>query len=190
MGSYSPVPWLEEDLIRKAEERVVEPILRAMADRGIDFRGVLFSGLIADGEELYCIEYNVRFGDPEIQSIVPRLGGGFSEALLSCAKGAPIPPLELLDNAVVTVVIASGGYPGAYEKGKRIEIDSIKTQNAVLFHAGTSTLNEGLVTAGGRVIAVTAVAEGLEDARKEAYEAVAGVAFEGMQFRSDIASNL
>ncbi|MBX3115650.1 MAG: phosphoribosylamine--glycine ligase [Fimbriimonadaceae bacterium] len=186
MGSYSPVNWVSDELVSQVEEEVVKPILTSMAELDIDYRGVLFSGLMLVGEHPYCLEYNVRFGDPEIQTIVLRLGGGFAEALLACAKGEVIPEISVLNNAACTVVVASGGYPGEYEKGNKISVKSIP-ESVTLFHAGTANSGSDLVTAGGRVIAVCGVGSDLESARERAYAGVDGISFAGKQFRSDVA---
>lgn len=196
MGSFSPVPWIPDALVRETEARVVEPILATLASRGTSYRGVLFSGLMVEDGRLNCLEFNVRFGDPEIQSIVMRLGKGFADALHACAIGAPIPPVEVLDNAAVTVVVASGGYPNQYEKGKPITIDSaamsltsLVSSPAVVhaFHAGTAMKDGALVTSGGRVAAISASSASLSTARDLAYDLVKDVDFEGKYFRKDIA---
>jgi len=187
MGSYSPVSRISPKMVRQTEADVVEPVLAALRAKGIDYRGVLYSGLLQHDGESYCLEFNVRFGDPEIQSIVLRLGSGFAAALLACAKGEPIPPVEVLDNAAVSVVVASGGYPGSYEKGKPIEIGPLPA-GVQVFHAGTATNGGRLVTNGGRVLAVSACARSVAEARQLAYEGVRAIKLEGMQLRSDIAA--
>lgn len=186
MGSYSPLDWVPDDMVRQTEERVVAPILGVLAERSIPFRGTLFSGLLVQDGLPYCLEYNVRFGDPETQSIMARLGKGLGAALLACAKGEPIPDIEVLDRSAVTVVLASQGYPGKYPKGLPIEMPSDLGPNAVAFHAGTSRKDGQLVTGGGRVLAVTGWGGTTEEARLHAYEAVNRVSFEGMHYRTDI----
>ena len=187
MGSYSPVKRVTPELLQRTEETIVERIVRGLANREIDYRGVLFSGIMSDAFNPTCLEFNVRFGDPETQSIMPRLGKGFADALLACAKGEPIPPIEVNEDAVVTVVLASKGYPGQVQSGKPIEIDQAATNGVLLFHAGTAEKDGQLVTAGGRVLGVTATAPTLPEAKRKAYRAVNGIQFEGMQFRTDIA---
>ncbi|MFI5386400.1 MAG: phosphoribosylamine--glycine ligase [Fimbriimonadales bacterium] len=186
MGTFSPVPWITDRMVGQTEDDVVRPILAALQARGISYRGVLFSGLMLHEGKTHCLEFNVRFGDPEIQSIVLRLGSGLAAALLACAKGEPIPPVDALDNAAVSVVVASGGYPGRYEKGKPIEIGAMP-DGVHVFHAGTAMTDGQLVTNGGRVLAVSASAPDIKEARRLAYEAVEGVRFEGKQNRQDIA---
>jgi phosphoribosylamine--glycine ligase len=186
MGSYSPVPWISDDMVRQAEEEIVRPILGAL--RGTGFRGVLFSGLMVQDGRPYCLEYNVRFGDPETQSIMMRLGQGFAQALLACAKGQPIPPFEVLPDAAVCVVVASENYPGVVEKGFQIEVPRHLPQGCKLFHAGTATKDGKLVTNGGRVFGATARASTLAAARESAYSLAKSVKFEGAWSRSDIAA--
>jgi phosphoribosylamine--glycine ligase len=185
MGSISPVDWVTPDLVLRTEDLVAKPILAALARRGISYRGVLFSGLMLSEDDLSCLEYNVRFGDPETESVMLRIGFGLGEALMACALGRPIPPIEVLDNAAVTVVVASGGYPNAYEKGKPIEIGELPL-DARAFHAGTVEREGRLVTNGGRVLAVSASAADVAGARALAYEAVKAVKFDGAYCRRDI----
>lgn len=185
MGSHSPVPWLTEDLVRLTEEQVVRPILNYMAEQGHPFSGVLFSGLMVKDRKVHCLEYNVRFGDPETQSVVRRLGSGLSEALDAVATGRPVPQIPVQPHASLTVVVASHGYPGKVQKGIPIEIGPLPS-DIVLFHAGTVRSGEQLVTSGGRVFGVSAVAPDVPKARKLAYDALAAIKFAGMWWRSDI----
>jgi phosphoribosylamine---glycine ligase len=185
MGTYSPVPHVPDALLEETERRVVAPILAELSRRGIEYRGVLFSGLMMHGDELNSLEYNVRFGDPETQTVVRRLGSGFATALFACAVGEEIPPFEVLDHAAVTVVLASGGYPGSYEKGLPITVESLP-EDVVLFHAGTALREGGLVTNGGRVFGVSAVGPTVDVARSRAYAAAEHVRFPGKHLRSDI----
>ncbi len=186
MGSFSPVGWMDEGLVERAEQTVVAPILAKLADKGIDYRGVLFSGLMVVEGELFCLEYNVRFGDPETQSVVRRLGDGFAEALRCVAAGEPVPEFEVKTDAAITVVMASDGYPGNYQKGRSITVPKDLPPEVVLFHAGTSALMGGLVTSGGRVLGVSATGEDLATARETAYSAVEKIEFKGCQYRNDI----
>lgn len=185
MGTYSPCAWASETMVRDAEQEVVLPLLEELQKRGISYRGTLFSGLMVQDGVPYCLEYNVRFGDPETQSVMMRLGKGFGDALYAAATGAAIPRPEVLDNAAVTVVVASGGYPGPYEKGLPIEIGELPA-GAKLFHAGTAVKDGQLVTNGGRVVAASASAPTLAVARVKAYEAAKAVRFEGAFYRRDI----
>ena len=185
MGSVSPVSWLTEDLVARAEREVIVPIVRHLAAQGLDYRGCLFAGLLVEDGTPYCLEYNVRFGDPETQSIVRRLGPGFAQAILDVAEGRPIGAIEVTRDAAVSVVVASGGYPGTIETGFPIDIGPMP-EGVEIFHAGTASLDGCLVTAGGRVFAVSAVGSTVADARERAYAGGAQVGFAGAWCRRDI----
>lgn len=185
MGSYSPVQWVSHNVLRQAENDVIAPMVRLLAEKKIDFRGALFAGLMVQGDRPYCLEYNVRFGDPETQTLVRRLGSGFAESLRSAASGQKIYPPEVNDEAAVTVVMASAGYPGQVKKGIPISISPMP-DGVVAFHAGTTTDDDILSTSGGRVLALSASAPTIEQARYLAYQGVERVRFEGMQYRKDI----
>jgi phosphoribosylamine--glycine ligase len=183
MGAYSPCSWVTADMVAEAERTMVKPILDAL---GGTYRGTLFTGVIVTAEGPKCLEYNVRLGDPETQTVMRRLGSGFLDALLSAATGREIPPIEVLPNAVVTVVVASGGYPGKYVKGLPIQVGSLP-EGAKLFWAGAASLDGELVTAGGRVVGASGAGSSVEEARTIAYEAARAIRFDGAFFRSDIA---
>lgn len=185
MGTVSPVEWVTPEMIAETEDRVVRPALEALRSQGIGYRGVLFSGLMATEEGIKCLEYNVRFGDPETQSVMARVQSGFVEALLASAKGEPIPEIEVAPCAAVTVVVASAGYPGPIEKGKVIEIPVLPA-DVHLFHAGTALKDGQLVTSGGRVFGVTATGTNMESAREKAMAVAEKIQFEGAWFRRDI----
>lgn len=188
MGTCSPVAWLDPALIRETELRVVEPTIQAMKAAGTPYRGVLFSGLLVEGDTPHCLEFNVRFGDPETQTLMPMLGEGFAASLADVANGRSITPMAPNRvHASVSVVLASGGYPGPVEKGRPITIGPLP-DGVTLFHAGTKLVDGKLVTNGGRVLAANAVGSTLQEARDLAYEGVKQVSFDGMQFRSDIGS--
>ncbi len=187
MGTYSPCEWVTTEILAETERTIVAPMVKHLAERGIDFRGVLFSGVMVENGSPLCLEYNVRFGDPETQSVVRRLGTGFAPLLLAAATAQPLIAPEVLDNAVVTVVIASGGYPGRYEKKQPISIGDLPP-DVIAFHAGTAWSEGALVTDGGRVLAVSAVADSITEARALAYQGVEAVSFPRMALRSDIAS--
>jgi len=189
MGTVSPLGGIHEERVQEYEEAIVRPLLNELKARHIDYRGMLFSGLMMHENAPYCLEYNVRFGDPETQSLVMRTGSGMGACLLSAALGEPISPPTVLDNAACTVVLASGGYPGTYEKGKPITIGKTN-ENVKIFHAGTQTVGGELVTSGGRVLGVSASAPTLSGARASAYEAVKSISFDGMMYRTDIGESL
>jgi phosphoribosylamine--glycine ligase len=203
MGAYSPVPQFHASLEDRLLDQVVRPVLRVMKARGMPFRGVLFVGLMVDGERIDVIEFNVRFGDPECQALMMRFDGDLAETLLACAEGnlAKAAP-KLSSKSAVTVVLASGGYPGDYRKGipifglEKIEGSApsdLKVKWAMektrvkVFHAGTAMRDGQLVTDGGRVLAVTAVSDTLPKAVAAAYQAADMIEFEGKQLRGDIA---
>jgi phosphoribosylamine--glycine ligase len=157
---------------------------------GIDYRGVIYAGLMLTEDGPQVLEFNCRFGDPETQAILPRIGSDLLEAMAACAEGSLAGyRLEAAPDACVTVVLASGGYPGHYETG--VEITGVGEADArddvVVFHAGTARRDGRLVTAGGRVLAVSALGADVADARRRAYEAVEPIAFDGMHYRTDIA---
>jgi len=186
MGTVSPVASVPEAMVRETEARVVAPALAEMARRGIEFRGVLFSGLLVQDGVPYCLEYNVRFGDPETQSVMRRLGPGLAEALRACAAGEPIPAVPVLPEAAVTVVMASLGYPGRYATGLPITIGPLPPE-VVVFHSGTALATDGtLVSAGGRVLGVSATGATVPDAQARAYAGVAAIDAPGLFCRGDI----
>ncbi len=185
MGTYSPVPWVSDAMVRHAEERIVKPMLSGLAAAGILYRGVLFSGVMVEGNQSYCLEFNVRFGDPEIQTLVLRMGKGFLAALHAAALGFAVPPIEIKPVSAITVVVASGGYPGSYTKGKPVTIGNLP-DGVKLFHAATAMRDGELVTTGGRVFGVSAVADTLDEAKKLAYQAAEMVKFDGAYYRKDI----
>lgn len=185
MGSVAPAPWVTPELIARAEQDLVAPIVNWLADKEIDYRGVLFTGAIVDRSQPTCLEYNVRFGDPETQSVMPLMGRGFVEALRACALGEPLPEIEVKPGVVVTVVAASEGYPGAVVKGREITMAEMPA-GVQVFHAGTAMAEGKLVTSGGRVLAVSAKGDDLASARELAYEGMSRVCFDGMRYRKDI----
>jgi phosphoribosylamine--glycine ligase len=185
MGAYSPVAWVTPDLVQETEARVVRPLLDLLASQGISFRGCLFSGLMGDASGVQCLEYNVRFGDPECQTVLRRVGSGLGDALLGASQGLPFELPQALPHSSVTLSIASGGYPGPYGKGKEIRLGPLP-EGVELFHAGTAWSDGRLVTAGGRVLSLTAVGSDGPAARELAYTGLKSVSFEGMHVRSDI----
>ncbi len=185
MGTFSPLEWLSADIVSQTEAEVVTPILQALRDDKLSYRGVLFSGIMVTPDGPKCIEYNVRFGDPETQTIMRRLGPGLADALMSASTGGEITPIPVSADHVVTVNLASGGYPGEYSKGLPIFIGALGAR-VKLFHAGTALLNGQLVTNGGRVLGVSAVGDTLAMARETAYEAIGQISFPGMHYRTDI----
>lgn len=188
MGAFSPVSWVTPDLVKTVEQTIIKPTIDSLREQGITYRGTIFSGIMMDQGKPHCLEFNVRMGDPETQVVVARLGNGFLKALYAAATGNIIEPPEVLDNAAVSIVVASEHYPILSSKGSPITLLECPV-GAKFFHAGTSLLNGELITNGGRVMTATAAAGNLRDARKLAYRAAAAVVFEGARYRSDIAAD-
>ena len=189
MGSYSPVPGIDPDEVETILEQVHRPVLAELNDRGHPFIGVLYAGLMRTDEGIKVLEFNVRFGDPETQAIVPRIEGDLLEALASAANGElEDMKLDVSDEACVTVVLAAGDYPASSDKGSPISgIAEAEATGAVVFHAGTAMRGEALVTSGGRVLNVSALGPTIETARERAYAACEKIGWEGMRYRTDIA---
>jgi phosphoribosylamine--glycine ligase len=190
MGAYSPVPIVSNHTVDDVMTRAVRPTLHWLAQQGIDYRGVLYAGMMLTPDGPKVIEYNVRFGDPECQAVLPRFTGDLAELLRSAAAGEPDLAVEFSEDVCVTVVLAADGYPAEPRTGDVITgLDAARnTDGVVVFHAGTARREDGtLVTAGGRVLDVTATGPTIIDARARAYGAVGRIGWAGMQFRRDIA---
>ena len=191
MGTYAPAPIVTPELMERIQSLVLEPTIAVLKQRGIDYRGVVYAGLmISPTGEPKVLEFNCRFGDPETQVVLPLLDTPLDELLIACTEKKPAqqPPIKWKTGSAVCVVAASGGYPDAYEKGKVISgIESATAQGAMVFHAGTALKDNQLVTSGGRVLGITALGENLEDAIAKVYPALESISFEGMYYRRDIA---
>ena len=190
MGTYAPAPVMTDVLRLKATEKVLKPVVAAMAAEGMPYSGCLYAGLMIKGDTVKVVEFNCRFGDPETQVVLPLLEGDLAEIMLGCATGT-LDQVEVAwsDKAAVCVVMASGGYPGDYEKGKEITglADADALNNVVVFHAGTKEADGKIVTSGGRVLGVTAVGPNIKGAHDLAYEAVEKIHFDKAFCRKDIA---
>ena len=192
MGAYSPVPAATDDVVDRIMSNGVEPTLAALGSEGIDYRGVLYAGLMMTPDGPKMLEYNVRFGDPEAQVVLPRVTGDFAGILAGAAAGALPPEAPGVDpDARVTVVCASEGYPTAPRTGDVIEgVEALSSDPAVtVFYAGVGGTPDRLTTAGGRVLAVTGRGPSIAEARSVAYGAVASVSWPGMHHRTDIAAH-
>ncbi|HJP16645.1 MAG TPA: phosphoribosylamine--glycine ligase [Acidimicrobiales bacterium] len=191
MGAYSPVPIATQQIVDSIMEEAVSPTLTALQKRNIDYRGVLYCGLMFTPDGVKVLEYNVRFGDPETQVVLPRLTSSLSDLLFSAASGRLINPPVFSSDAAVTVVCAAENYPLSPKKGDLIE--GISEANAIdgvkIYCAGIDHTDKGFVTSGGRVLSVTGCGENLDTAKKRAYEGVRVIYWEGMQYRSDIAAH-
>jgi phosphoribosylamine---glycine ligase len=189
MGAYSPLPWLDEATATRIWEIVAATVDALRAD-GIAYAGLLYTGLMLTSDGPKVLEYNCRFGDPETQVVIPRLRSDLADLLDACASDrlADV-KVDLAEDAAVTVVLASGGYPGRYDVGVPLEglEAAAVARDAAVFHSGTAERDGRVVTAGGRVLAVTGWGPAQEDARARAYEAASHISFDGMIRRSDIA---
>jgi phosphoribosylamine---glycine ligase len=190
MGSYSPVPGFGTAELEEIVERVHRPVVAAMAARGVPFHGVLYAGLMIGTGGPKVLEFNARFGDPETQAVLPRLRSDIAELFLAAREPGGLAGVsaEFDDNWAVTVVLASAGYPESSSKGDVIHGLAEAAEIAEVTHAGTAERDGEIVTAGGRVLNVTALGASPAEARDRAYDAAGRIAFEGMQIRSDIAA--
>ncbi|NTV02161.1 MAG: phosphoribosylamine--glycine ligase [Chlorobiaceae bacterium] len=189
MGAYAPAPLVTPEVMGLVEERVIRPTLAGMAAEGYPYTGFLYVGLMIDGGEPSVVEFNARLGDPETQVVLPLLKSDFVEALMASVEGGlAVVPFEMHAGAGATVVMASAGYPDAYESGREITIDAsvAEVDGVTVFHAGTKQDGDRLVTAGGRVLTVTALGGTLKAALDRAYEGVGKIHFDGAYFRRDI----
>ena len=212
MGAYSPAPVVTADKLPMIKEKIILPVVRELKKRGITYRGILYAGLMVNdananphgpiaksGSDVNVVEFNARFGDPETEAVLPRLGGSFATALLHAAKGClRDEDIVVKDECAATVILASAGYPGSYEKGKTIKgLNEDRTEGrTIVFHCGTkgdatflSHERElpSILTAGGRVLSVTGLGATLREAVDNAYARIADISFDGMFYRKDIA---
>ncbi|TXS41713.1 phosphoribosylamine--glycine ligase [Streptomyces sp. uw30] len=194
MGAYSPLPWADPKLVGEVMESVLQPTVDEMRRRGTPFSGLLYAGLAITSRGVRVIEFNARFGDPETQVVLARLKTPLAGVLLAAAKGdlADLEPLRWSDDAAVTVVVASHNYPGTPRTGDPItgldEVTAEDAPHAYVLHAGTKRAGDAIVSAGGRVLSVTATGKDLTKARDRAYRAVARIGLDGSQHRTDIAA--
>ncbi|MEM9271422.1 MAG: phosphoribosylamine--glycine ligase [Cyanobacteria bacterium P01_F01_bin.143] len=188
MGAYAPAPLVTPEITNRIQTEILQPTIDSFNQRGINYRGVLYAGLIITPQgDPKVIEFNCRFGDPETQAVLPLLDTPLEQLMLACAKQelAAQQPLQWKSGIAVCVVAASGGYPDAYEKGKAIAgLESI--QDAIAFHAGTKLEDGQLVTSGGRVLGITAVGDDFKSAIATVYPAMSAITFEGIYYRRDI----
>ncbi|QNP64088.1 phosphoribosylamine--glycine ligase [Streptomyces genisteinicus] len=193
MGAYSPLPWADPKLVDEVLQTVLQPTVDELRRRGTPFSGLLYAGLAITSRGVRVIEFNARFGDPETQVVLARLKTPLAGVLLAAANGTldTLPPLNWRDDAAVTVVVASHNYPGTPRTGDPIEgLDEVAAEDAphaYVLHAGTRRDGDAVVSAGGRVLSVTATGKDLSQARERAYRAVARIRLAGSQHRTDIA---
>jgi phosphoribosylamine--glycine ligase len=190
MGAVSPVPFADAEFLNKVEEKVIKPTLHGLSNKGIDYVGFIFIGLMNVGGEPYVIEYNVRMGDPETQVVIPRLDCDFLEVLEAAAKGKlDQVNLSIKPEVATTVVAVAGGYPEEYEKGNRIS-GLEEGHKATIFHAGTKADGEQIVTNGGRVLAATGTGTTIQEALDNSYSIYSTIHWKDIYFRKDIGQDL
>jgi len=190
MGAYSPAPVISDDLFEEIMRTVIHPTIEGLRNENIVYKGVLYAGLMITDDGIRVLEYNVRFGDPETQVILPRLKSDLAEIAMAAARGELAgKTLEWDEREYVSVVLAAGGYPGKYAKGKVISgIEDARNTGALVFHAGTRMENGNIVTSGGRVLNVVGMGADIKEAVRNTYAAVEKISFEGMHYRRDIAA--
>ena len=189
MGAYAPAPVKIPEIIHKAEEKILKPIIAAMNEEGITYKGCLYAGLMIVNGEPKVVEFNARFGDPEAQVVLPLLESDLVDIMLACIDGTlDTMKINWSNDSVVCVVLTSGGYPQSYKKGFEIDgINKAKALDTLVIHAGTKKVDDKLLTSGGRVLGVVAKAENIRAAVDKAYKGVEVIHFDNMHFRKDIA---
>ncbi len=187
MGVVSPSPQMTPALEAEIMSKVIEPTLRGMAKDGMPYKGVLYAGLILSDQGMSVLEFNARWGDPEVQALLPRLKTDWVDVMLASIEGRLNQvSIDWAGGSSVCVVLASGGYPGAYQKGEKISGLDGDFGDTLVFHAGTAQQGAEYLTQGGRVLGITAVGETVSLSRQQAYSAVKKISFPGMHYRSDI----
>ena len=191
MGCFSPNTIFTEELNEYIKEYIIDRTLEGFLSEGIDFKGVLFIGLMIENNQAKVLEYNTRFGDPETEVVLPRLKSDLIDIMLKCIRGnLSENDLQWEDEKCVTVVLASGGYPEGYEKGKEITGLNDLDDDIIVFHGGSKEKDGKIITDGGRVLAVTALGTSLDQARNKVYKNIPKIHFEKMEYRSDIAKKI
>jgi len=190
MGAISPVPFVDAAMMQKVDERIIKPTINGLIDRNITYKGFVFIGLIRVAGEPYVIEYNCRMGDPETEVVIPRIKNDLVELLATMENGQLANTSVVKDErSATTVMLVSGGYPEAYEKGK--SINGIETaEDSIIFHAGTKMEGTKLLTNGGRVIAVTSFGDDFQQALAVSKKNAEKIDFEGKYYRNDIGFDL
>jgi phosphoribosylamine--glycine ligase len=190
MGAYCPAPIAPPAVIDQVQKQILEPTAKALANRGIDYRGVLYAGLmVSPTGEIKVLEYNCRFGDPETQAVLPLLATPLEKVLMACVNQtlAELGPLQWHGGSAVCVVMAAGGYPSSYRKGDEISgLAQAEAKDVTVFHAGTELKDGKILTNGGRVLGVTALGKDLPTAIATVYRGIEEIEFKDMYYRRDI----
>ena len=189
MGAYAPAPVMNKDIVKLAEDKILKPVIKAMANENCTYQGCLYAGLMIVNGEPKVVEFNARFGDPETQVVLPLLNSDLVDIMLACIDGTlDLQKVEWSDECAVCIVLASGGYPKSYGKGYEIDgLSKSKSLGNLIFHAGTKNVDGKIVTDGGRVLGVVAKAGDIKSAVDKAYKGVEVIHFDNMHFRRDIA---
>ncbi len=188
MGAVSPLPFADEDFMKKVEQTIIKPTIRGLQQENINYKGFIFFGLIKVGSEPFVIEYNCRMGDPETEVVMPRLKNDLAELFIATAQERLHEvKIEEDPRTVCTIMAVSAGYPGSYEKEKLIEgLEEAADNDCIVFHAGTKSADEGVITNGGRVLCVTAYGNNVREAIRKARSVLDKISYEGMYYRKDI----
>jgi len=190
MGAISPVPFASADFMKKVETQIISPTINGLIKDGIDYRGIIFIGLMNFDGNPFVIEYNVRMGDPETEVVIPRIENDLAELFQrTCDCNLSGYKLDISKQVATTVIMVSGGYPEHYEKGKVIN-GLVEYPGVMLFHSGTKKVGDSIVTAGGRVLALTSMSETMEESLAKSYKAANLISFEGKYYRQDIGKDL
>ncbi len=185
MGSYAPIPNLGADFINRVQTRLFNPMLKALQKENIEYKGVLYAGLMISGDDFYVVEFNCRWGDPEAEVLIPLLKTDMVSLCLDTIEGR-LKQLEWKDEYALTVIAASGGYPEKYETNKIINGDLTDEESTIIFHCGTKRENDNFYTTGGRVLSVTGLGKTLAQAQAQAYQAIKQIKFDDIYYRTDI----
>lgn len=187
MGAYAPAPVVDDAMLVRVKNEVLQPVIDGMNKEGIPFKGILYAGLMIKDNDIQVLEFNARFGDPETQVLLPLIDGKLGDLFLKSIEGTlKEGDLKFKKEHAMTVVMASGGYPGNYEKGKPIDGLDLTLNNVMVFHAGTELSNGKVVTNGGRVLTITGIGLSLQEARDKAYDMIKNIKFADAHYRKDI----